>query len=60
MSVYVRSKARWETPVPKSHKNVLLRQRPVSNKVNFLLICVSEKCHFCVRMLYNIKDYYVL
>ncbi len=24
--------------------------RQVSKKVNFLLICVSEKCHFSVRM----------
>ncbi len=31
--------------------SVLLRQRQVSIKVNFLLICVSEKLHFCVRML---------
>ncbi len=30
--------------------SVLLRQRQVSNKVNFLLIRVSEKLHFCVRM----------
>ncbi len=35
-----------EAPVPKSCENVLLRQRQVSNKVNFLLICVSGKCHF--------------
>ncbi len=50
MSVYVRCETRWEAPVHKSHENVLLRQRQVSNKVNFLLICVSEKCHFSVRM----------
>ncbi len=50
MSVYVCCEARWEAPVPKSRKSVLLRQRQVSNKDNFLLICVSEKCYFCVRM----------
>ncbi len=46
MSVYVC----WEASAPKSHKSVSLRQRQISNKVNFLLICVSEKCHFCFRM----------
>ncbi len=50
MSVYVRCEARREAPVLKPHKNVSLRQRQVSNKVNFLLICVSKKCHFYVRM----------
>ncbi len=50
MFVYVRCEARREAPVPKPHESVLLRQRQVSNKVNFLLMCVSEKCHFCVRM----------
>ncbi len=44
MSIYVRCEARREASVPRSCKNVLLRQRQVSNKVNFLLICVSEKC----------------
>ncbi len=29
--------------------SVLLRQTQVSNKVN--LTCVSEKCHFCIRIL---------
>ncbi len=48
MIVYVRCKARWEAPVPKSCKSVLLRQRQFSNKVNFLLRCLSEKCHFFV------------
>ncbi len=32
--------------VKQGRKHQLLRQRQVSNKVNFLLICVSEKCHF--------------
>ncbi len=50
MSVYVCCETRREAAVPRSHESVLLRQRQVSNKVNFLLICVSEKCHFCVRM----------
>ncbi len=50
MSVYVRCEARREAPVPRSHKSVLLRQRQVSNKVHFLLICVSENAFFCVRM----------
>ncbi len=50
MFVYICFKARREAPVPKSHENVLLRQRQASNKVNFLLICVSEKSHFSVRM----------
>ncbi len=40
--VYVRCEARREAWVPKSHESVLLRQRQVSNKVNFLLICMSE------------------
>ncbi len=51
MSVYVSCKARWEAQAPKSRDNVLLRHRQVSNKVNFFPICVSDKCHFCVRML---------
>ncbi len=42
MSVYVRCEARREAPVLKSCHN----KRQVLNKVNFLLICVSEKCHF--------------
>ncbi len=50
MSIFVRCEARREAPAPRSCENVLLRQRQVSSKVNFLLICVSEKCHFCVRM----------
>ncbi len=50
MSVYVRCETRQEAPVPKSGESVLLRQRQVWNKVNFLLISVSEKCQFCVRM----------
>ncbi len=56
MSVYVRSEARQEAPVPKSPENVLLRQSQVLNKVNFLLICVSEKYHFCVRMFGRYKS----
>ncbi len=43
MFVYVRCEARREALVPKSRKNVLLRQRQVLNKVKFLLICVYEK-----------------
>ncbi len=31
-----------EATVPKSCESVLLRQRQVLNKVNFLLICLSE------------------
>ncbi len=50
MSVYVCCEARQDAPVPRSCESVLLRQRQVLNKVNFLLICVSEKCHFCIRM----------
>ncbi len=42
MSVYVHCEARREAPVPRSCENVLLRQRQVWNKVNFLLICVSN------------------
>ncbi len=49
MSVYVRCETRREAPVHKAHESVLLRQRQVPNKVHFLLICVSEKWHFCVR-----------
>ncbi len=41
---------RREAPVPKSHESMLLGQRQVLNKVNVLLQCVSQKCHFCVRM----------
>ncbi len=50
MSVYVRCEARQEAPVHKFCESVLLKQRQVSNKVNFLLICVSEKLHFSVKM----------
>ncbi len=50
MSVYVRCKAKREAPVPKSRENMLLKQRQVSKKVNFLLICLSEKCYFCVGL----------
>ncbi len=46
MFVYVRCKARREALVPKSRENVLLRQKQVLNKVNFLIICVSENCRF--------------
>ncbi len=46
MSIYDHCEARSQAPVPKSRENVLLRQRQVSNKVDFLLICVSEKCIF--------------
>ncbi len=42
----VRCEARREAPVPKSHECVLLRQRQVSNKVNFLLKHVFENCYF--------------
>ncbi len=49
MSVYVRGETRREAPVPRSGEDVLLRQKQVSSKVHFLLICKSEKCHFCVR-----------
>ncbi len=37
-------------------RSVLLRQRQVSNKVNFLLIYVSEKWHFCIK---NVRKRYV-
>ncbi len=50
MSVYVCCEAKREAPAHKSHESALLRQRQVWNKVNFLLICVSEKWHFSVRM----------
>ncbi len=50
MSVYILCKARQEAPVPRFPENLLLIQKQVSNKVIFLLICVSEKYHFCVRM----------
>ncbi len=50
MSVFVCCEARREAPVPKSHDSVLLIHRLVFNKVNFFLISVSDKCHFCVRM----------
>ncbi len=50
MSVYVRHKARREAPVPKASDDVLLRKRQVSNEVNFLLSCMSEKCYFYIRM----------
>ncbi len=46
MSVYVRCEARQEAAVHRSPKNVLLRQRQVLNKVNFLLIYVSENAIF--------------
>ena len=36
--------------VARSRGSLLFKQRKVSNKVNFLLICASEKCHFSVRM----------
>ncbi len=45
MSVYVHYETKREAPVPKSHENVLLRQRQVSNKAPFLLICVSENAN---------------
>ncbi len=57
MFVYVCCEARPEAPVPKSHENALLRQRQFLNKVNFLLICVSEKHHFCVRMFRRYVSY---
>ncbi len=50
MSVCVHYEARQEAPVTKTSENVFLRQRQVSNKVDFLLICVSEKLHFCEDM----------
>ncbi len=50
MSIYVRCVARREAPVHRSCKNALLRQRQVSNKLNFFLICVSEKRHFSVSI----------
>lgn len=34
----------------KSHKSMLLRQRQVWNKVNFMLMCLPENCHFHVKM----------
>ncbi len=37
------SETREEAPVSKSHENVLLRQRQVSNKANILLTCVCVK-----------------
>ncbi len=43
MSVYVKQGGKhW---FPKSRGNMLVRQKQVSSKVIFLLICVSEKCH---------------
>ncbi len=42
-----------KTPALKSHQNVSQRQRQVSNKVSFLLICVSEWCHFYVRIFWR-------
>ncbi len=51
MSIYVSCEARWEAPVPRSHENVLPRQTQVLSKVYFVLICVSEKFQFCVKML---------
>ncbi len=48
MSVNFHCEARQEALVPRSYESVLLRQRQISNKLNFLLICVSEKCHFFV------------
>ncbi len=50
MFIYICCEARREAAVPRSHKSVLLRERQVSNKLSFFLICVSKKCHFCVRM----------
>ncbi len=50
MSVHICCEARQEAHVLKSCKSVLLRQRQVLNEINFLLICVSEKCHFSVRV----------
>ncbi len=41
MPVYVHREARQETPVTKSCE-IVLRQRQVSNKVNFLLICLKN------------------
>ncbi len=47
---HVRCETKQEAQVPKSGESVLLRQRQVLYKLNFFLICVSEKCCFCVRM----------
>lgn len=40
--------------VARSHENVLLKQRYVLIKVNFLLICHSEKWHFSVSMIRHV------
>lgn len=37
--------------ISRSFQSVLLRQRQVSSKIHFHLICLSEQSHFIVRML---------
>ncbi len=51
MSVFVHCKARWEAPVPTSCKNVLLKQRQVANKVNFLLVMCLKNAIFVSKCL---------